>query len=178
MIFRKEVPQSMKKLIDGCELVMLYVSALATFALMLLTTADAGGRYIFNRPITGAYEITTNYLMVGAVFLGLVFGYRKGAYIRVTLLTSHLPRKFMVVLNHFVQGLSIVYGLALVVATYQQALRTIATGTTLSSIDIPQGPAYVIVPVGLFFMSLAMLLDMRKVRKGGSPLFQEDSPTV
>jgi len=69
-------------------------------------------------------------------------------------------------------------GALLVIATYQQALRTLATGTTLSSVDIPQGPAYLIVPTGLFFMSLGMLLDMRKVRKGESPLFQEDSPTT
>jgi TRAP-type transport system small permease protein len=168
----------MKKVLDVCEWVMLYVSALATFALMLLTTADAGGRYIFNRPITGAYEVTTNYLMVGAVFMGLVFGYRKGAFIRVTILTQHLPQRFVVVLNHFVQGLSIVYGVALVVASYQQALRTLATGTNLSSIEIPLGPAYVIVPVGLFFMTLAMICDMHKIRKGESPLFQLDSPTA
>jgi TRAP-type C4-dicarboxylate transport system permease small subunit len=168
----------MKKLLDGCERLMLYVSAFATFALMVLTTADAGGRYIFNHPITGAYEVTTNYLMIGAVFLGMVFGYQKGAFIRVTLLTAHLPRNVLLALNQFIQGLSILYGLALVVASFLQALRTIETGTTLSTVEIPLGPAYVIVPVGLFFMSLAMLLDMRKVRKGKSPLFQEDSPTA
>ena len=167
----------MQRLLQGCERLMLFISALSTFVLMLLTTADAGGRYLFNRPITGAYEITTNYLMIAAVFLGVAFGYRKGAYIRVTLLTDHLPRKAKLVLNHFVQGVSILYGVALVIATYLQALRTLDTHMTLSSVDIPMGPAYVIVPVGLFFMSLAMLLDMWKVRKDESPLFQADSPT-
>ena len=167
----------MKKLLDVCERLMLYISVLSTFLLMLLTTADAGGRYLFNRPITGAYEITTNYLMIAAVFLGMAFGYREGANIRVTLLTDHLPRGIKIVLDHFVQAFSIVYGAALVISTYLQALRTLETGTTLSSIDIPQGPAYVIVPVGLFFMSVAMLLDMHKVRKGKSPLFLQDSPT-
>ena len=54
----------MQKLLNGSELVMVYVSSLSTFVLMLLTTADAGGRYLFNRPITGAYEITCNYLMM------------------------------------------------------------------------------------------------------------------
>jgi TRAP-type C4-dicarboxylate transport system permease small subunit len=52
----------MQKLLNGCELVMMYVSCLSTFVLMLLTTADAGGRYLFNRPITGAYEISSNLL--------------------------------------------------------------------------------------------------------------------
>ncbi len=83
----------MRKLLNGCELVMLYVSTMSTFVLMLLTTADAGGRYLFNRPITGAYEITTNYLEIAAVFLAVCYGYREGAYIRVTFLVDRLPGK-------------------------------------------------------------------------------------
>jgi TRAP-type C4-dicarboxylate transport system permease small subunit len=169
----------MRKLLNGCERVMLYVSTLSAFVLMLLTTADAGGRYLFNRPITGAYEITSNYLMIAAIFLGASFGYHQGAYIRVTFLIDRLPGKMKLIVNHFVQVVSVVYGSLLVVATYQQALRTIESHTALSSLDfIPLGPAYVIVPVGLFFMSLSMLIDLRKVRKGKSPLFAEESPTA
>jgi TRAP-type C4-dicarboxylate transport system permease small subunit len=169
----------MRKLLNGCELVMLYVSTMSTFVLMLLTTADAGGRYLFNRPITGAYEITTNYLMIAAIFMALSFGYREGAYIRVTFLADRLPGKVKLAVNYLVQTVSMLYGVLLIIATYQQALRVISDHTTLSSLDfIPLGPAYVIVPAGLFFMSLAMLLDIGKVRKGQSPLFREESPTA
>jgi len=169
----------MQKLLRGCETVMLYVSTMSTFVLMLLTTADAGGRYLFNRPITGAYEITTNYLMIAAIFMALSFGYREGAYIRVTFLADRLPGKVKLAVNYLVQTVSMLYGVLLIIATYQQALRVISDHTTLSSLDfIPLGPAYVIVPVGLFFMSLAMLLDIGKVREGKSPLFREESPTA
>jgi hypothetical protein len=34
------------------------------------------------------------------------------------------------------------------------------------------------VPVGLLFMLVLMSLDLRKVRKGESALFKEDSPTA
>ena len=169
----------MQKLLHGCELVMVYVSCLSTFVLMLLTTADAGGRYLFNRPITGAYEVSSNYLMIAAVFLAVCYGYRAGAYIRVTFLADRLPRKVRLYVNYLVQVASLLYGVLLIVATYQQALRIIADHTNLSSLEfIPLGPAYVIVPVGLFFMSLMMLLDIRKVKKGESSLFSEDSPTA
>ena len=169
----------MQKLLNGCETVMLYVASMSTFVLMLLTTADAGGRYIFNRPITGAYEITSNYLEIAAVFLAATYAYREGAYIRVTFFVDRLPFKVKLVVNHFVQVVSMLYGVLLVIATYQQVSRVFSDHTTLSSLDfIPLWPAYVIVPVGLFFMSLAMLLDIRKVRKGQSPLFREESPTA
>lgn len=169
----------MEKVLALCERVMLYISTLSTFILMLLTTADAGGRYIFNRPITGAYEISTTYLMIAGIFMGMSFGYRQGSYIRVTLLTGHLKGKVKVAVNTFVQIISLLYGVLLVIATYRQALRTFEMHTTLSSLDyIPVGPAYVIVPVGLFFMCLAMLIDLPKVRKNKSPLFAEDEAAI
>jgi TRAP-type C4-dicarboxylate transport system permease small subunit len=168
----------MQKLLNGCEKVSTYAAAISTFVMMLLTTADAGGRYIFNRPITGAYEITQNYLMVAAVFLAMSYAYRHGANIRVTFLVDRLPRRVKLVINYFVQLFSMLYGAVLVVATFKQFLRATATGTALSSLDFPLGPAYLLVPVGLFFMSLLMLLDLRKVRKEQSSLFQEESPTA
>ncbi len=169
----------MQKLLKGFELVMVYVSCLSTFVLMLLTTVDAGGRYLFNRPITGAYEITANYLMIAGVFLAMCYGYRTGAYIRVTFLADHLPHKARLYVNYFVQVVSMLYGVLLIIATYQQALRVVGNHTNLSSLEsVPLGPAYVIVPVGLFFMSLMMLLDIRKVKKGESSLFSEESPTA
>jgi TRAP-type C4-dicarboxylate transport system permease small subunit len=168
----------MQRLLDGCENVLTYGAVFATFIMMLLTTADAAGRYLLNRPITGAYEITTNYLMVSAIFLATAFAYRGGANIRVTFLVNRLPRLMKLVVNHLVQIVSMFYCAALVYATFKQALRTIATGTTLSSIEIPQGPAYLLVPVGLFLTSLLMLVDLGKVKKGRSPLFQEESPTT
>ncbi len=170
--------ESMQKLLDGCENVLTYVAVFSTFVMMLLTTADAAGRYLLNRPITGAYEITTNYLMVAAIFLAMTYAYRGGAHIRVTFLADRLPRLVKLVVNHLVQFFSMLYCAALVYATLKQALRTIATGTTLSSIEIPQGPAYLLVPLGLFLVSLTMLVDLGKVRKGKSPLFQEESPTI
>jgi TRAP-type C4-dicarboxylate transport system permease small subunit len=168
----------LQKLLNGCETGLTYAAAFSTFVMMLLTTADAAGRYLFNHPVTGAFEITTNYLMVGAVFLAMTYGYRGGAYIRVTFLVDRLPGKVKLYVNYFVQVVSMLYFAVLVFATFKQALRTLATGTTLSSLDVPQGPAYFLVPVGLFLSALFMLMDIRKVRSGKSSLFKEESPTT
>jgi TRAP-type C4-dicarboxylate transport system permease small subunit len=168
----------MQKLLDVCENISTYVAVFSTFVMMLLTTGDAAGRYLLNHPITGAFEITTNYLMVSTIFLAMTYAYREGAHIRVTFLASRLPRLVKLIVNHLVQIVSVLYCAALVFASFKQALRTIASGTTLSSLPIPQGPAYLLVPVGLFLFVITMLIDVRKVRKGESSLFQEESPTA
>jgi TRAP-type transport system small permease protein len=168
----------MQKLLNTCETVMTYAAVVSTFVMMCLTTVDAGGRYIFNRPVTGAYEITSNYLIVAMVFFALSYGYRQGSYIRVTFFVDRFRGQVKVIMNCFVQFISTLYGMALVVATIQQFFRIFTSGTNLSSLAVPVWPAYGIVPLGLFFMSLLMLLDLRRVRKHQSSLFREESPSL
>jgi TRAP-type C4-dicarboxylate transport system permease small subunit len=170
--------ETIEKWLDRCETVLLYVAVLATFVMMCLTTADAAGRYLFNRPIAGAYEVTEKYLMVAMVFLGVCYAYRGGAYIRVTFLVDHLPRAVKIFFDYLAQIFSIVYGIILVVATAQQYLRVASDRMTLSAVDLPIAPAYLIVPVGLFFMSVLMLLDLPRVRRGESLLFKDESPIL
>ena len=162
----------MGRWLDACERVLTLAAAVATFGMMTLTTADAGGRYLFNRPILAAYEVTTNYLMVAAVFLALPYAYRQGANIRVTFLIERLGRRPRLVIDHAVQILSILYCAALVVATSQQARHVLRTGTTFVTLDfLPLWPGYLIVAIGLFFTTLLMAIDLGAVRKGRSSLF-------
>lgn len=167
-----------RKLLNAIENVLTYSAIVTTFIMMCLMTADAILRYIFHWSIVGAYEISEKYLMVGTVFLGLCYAYRRGTYIRVTFLIDRFPPKVKAIVNHFVQVFCILIGLVLLVRTVQQALYTISSGLTLSVLTFPVGPAYVIVPVGLFFLCLLMLLDLPRVRKGESSLFKEESQTI
>ena len=161
----------MQRWLDGCERVATLGAVAATFVMMLLTTADAGGRYVFNRPILAAYEVTTNYLMVVGVFLALPYGYRQGANVRVTFLAGRLRGTARLVLDHVVQVVAIAYCGVLFYATFRQALHIRSTGTTLTILDTPQWPGYLVVSIGLFLTTLLMLLDLREVRRGRSSMF-------
>ncbi|MGH7375475.1 MAG: TRAP transporter small permease [Candidatus Rokuibacteriota bacterium] len=163
----------MRRWLDGCEHVLTLVAVLATFTMMLLTTADAAGRYLLNRPILAAYEITANYLMIAAVFLALPYAYRQGANIRVTFLVERLGRRARLVIDHLVQVASIAYCAVLVFATFQQARHILATRTTFVTLDLPLWPAHLVLSVGLFLLTLMMLIDLREVRKGRSSLFMD-----
>jgi TRAP-type C4-dicarboxylate transport system permease small subunit len=163
----------MRRALDACERTFTLVAALATFCMMLLTTADAGGRYLLNRPILAAYELTTNYLMVAAVFLAMPYAYRQGANIRVTFLVERLGRRARLAIDHLVQAVSIVCGTTLVYATFQQARHVMTTGTTFVTLDLPMWPSHLLVCLGLLLTSLWMLIDLSVVRRGRSSLFRD-----
>jgi TRAP-type C4-dicarboxylate transport system permease small subunit len=159
--------------LDRCEWVLTLVAAVATLGMMLLTTADAGGRYLLNRPILAAYELTTTYLMIAAVFLAMPYAYRQGANIRVTFLVARLVPQARRVVDHVVQVISMLYCAALVFATFQQTRHVRTTGTTFVTLDLPLWPAHLIVCVGLLVTTLMLAVDLLEVRKGRSSLFRD-----
>lgn len=168
----------MRNFLNSYEKVLTYLAMGCTAMITCLTTADAMGRYLINRPIMGAYEITQSYFMVATVFLGLCYAYREGAYIRVSFFVDHLPSQVNIVLNYFVQIFTILLGLILLIGAVWQAYRSIVGGVVLGFLRIPAWPPYVILCIGFFSMNLVMVLDLWKIRSGLSGLFKGQSSEV
>lgn len=164
----------MQTWLDRGERVLTLVAVVTAFIMMVLTTADAVGRYVFNRPILVAYELTTNYLMVAAVFLAMPLAYRGGANIRVTFLVNRIRGTTRLVIDHAVQIVSMLYCAALVVATAQQAYHMMTTRTMFTTVELPMWPGHVAVSIGLFLTAVMMLVDIGQVRSGRSSLFTEE----
>ena len=166
------------KLLWWCELVLIYTAVLAAFLIMCLTSVDAVARYALNSPILGAYEITEKYLMVATIFLGMSYAYRGGVFIRVTFLVDRLSGKAKLAADFFAYFVSLVFCAVVLTATAQQALRSLADETNLSALPIPVGPAYCLIPIGLFAMSVLMILDLPRVRDGRALLFVSEAPAA
>ena len=166
-----------RKCLSSCENVFVYTAMGSTFVMMCLTTADAVGRYLFKWPIPVAYEITERYLMPITLSLGLSYAYRGGSFIRVTFLVDRLPTLVKLIVNNLVQVITTLYATALVLATLRRTLQMMETGGTLANIKLQLWPAYLVVPVGLFVMTVLMVFDLREVKSGKSHLFQEGSLT-
>jgi TRAP-type C4-dicarboxylate transport system permease small subunit len=149
---------------------------ISAFIMVCLTAADAMGRYFLNQPISGAYEITENYLMIFAVYFALAYAYHEGANIRITFLVSRLSSQAKLVINYFVQIFSILFILFLLVSATKMNLGRLGDIVELSkTLRIPLWPAYLIISVGLLFMGVLVFLDLREVKRGTSGLFKEES---
>ncbi len=168
----------LRKLLSLCEFVLVCSAVAATAAMMLLTSADALSRYLLNSPILGAYEITEKYLIVAAIFLGLSYAYRGGVFIRVTFLVDRLPPRWKILADHFAHALSLGYCLILVAATAQQAWLALSDTTSMSALPVLTGPAYAFVPLGFLALTVLMLIDLPRVRRGNALLFAQDAPAA
>ena len=66
------------------------VSGVLLVSLMLITGVDVIGRYVLNKPLTGAFELTE--MLLGAlVFASLPLVSRAGAHVEVDMFAGSLP---------------------------------------------------------------------------------------
>jgi TRAP-type C4-dicarboxylate transport system permease small subunit len=162
----------MRKLLKGYEKALNYLSMACAVVIGALTTADVFGRYFFNRPISGTYEVTESYLMVSLVFLGLCTAYRGGGLIRVEFFISRMPLWLRMSLNYFVQIFSILLEIFFLIAVVWQAYRSVLSGVVLGALRIPAWPPYIIVCIGVFSITLLTVTDLWKVKSGESGLMK------
>lgn len=153
------------------------LGALAGFllaTLAMITFCDVVGRYVFNAPITGAYEIV-QFLMAGIVAAAMpVVTYRR-LHVTIDLLDALLPRAARRVQSVVVDGVCMVvlggvaWRLWLLGAEHQEY------GDVTVFLALPIHPlAYAIAVImgvaALSSFALMMLELLRAARQGGGPL--------
>ncbi|MGH1446958.1 MAG: TRAP transporter small permease [Cognatishimia sp.] len=138
------------------------LSALTLLTMMALTSTDVIARYIVNRPIRGAFEIT-ELLLVCLVFLSMPLACRAGTHVEVELIEpkSLVMMKISSSFAHLC-GFAIFAVLAWQIFDYAE--RFARYGQVTNSLEIPLSwPAYLasaccalsaLVFVGLLFKTL------------------------
>lgn len=109
------------------------------FALMMLTVVDVVARYVFNRPLRGAFEVTELLLLV-LIFAGLPLVSLANEHVSMDFIDRALGPRALRGLAAFVQALcaAIMFGLAYLI--WLKADRIRAYGDATDVLRILYGP--------------------------------------
>ncbi len=114
-------------------------AAVLLFALMMLTTADVIGRYVFNWPIRGAFEIT-ELLLLTLIFAGLPLASRADEHVTLDFIDMTLREKGRLRLRRLVDFICGILILALAWAVWIKAGNIAGYGDTTEVLRIPVAP--------------------------------------
>jgi TRAP-type C4-dicarboxylate transport system permease small subunit len=89
---------ALKRVVNPLVQIINYVAAGVLALMMFLTAADVLLRYIFNRPVSGTWELTS-YMMAIVVGFGISYCALVKGLISVEVLTSHFSDRTQAVLN-------------------------------------------------------------------------------
>jgi TRAP-type C4-dicarboxylate transport system permease small subunit len=141
----------------AADVVLGAVAAAVLFAMMALTTVDVIGRYVFNSPLRGAYELT-QLLMIGLIFAGLPTVTRRADHITVGLFNNAF-RGWVRTARDAIIALIVAVGASyLAWRTYGLAMRFSVFGDVTASAKIPLAPIAFAGAAALLLSALAALV--------------------
>ncbi len=142
------------------------IAGLMCFLMMAIVSINVIGRYLFNVPLSGAFEATQSMLTV-MVFFSMALTQYHGGHIRVVVLTRRMPEKVRRALNVAMLGAgAILFGLASF-ATFHFAMESYSVNEQeWGSIRYPIYPIKFVVFAGLVLLTIQFALDMIKEMLG------------
>ena len=141
--------------------IMVYIASVALFGMMMLTVGDVFGRYFFNKPIEGSWELTGMLLICAGTWAMAYCQIQKG-HIRISFILDRLPEKAQAILTSFAYligmvAFSVMSWRAVVLTQYY---LTVKTGHSTETLNIPNFPFSIMLAVGAGMLALVLLFDL------------------
>ena len=137
------------------------VGVTALTLLMLLTAVDVCLRYIFGRPITGAYELN-EFMMAILVAFGLAYAAVQKGHINVDVILSRSSPRSQAVINSITALLSLGFFILMTWRCILYAEKMRGGGYESQSLAIPIYPFVYAVALGCAILVLVLLIFLRE----------------
>jgi TRAP-type C4-dicarboxylate transport system permease small subunit len=115
------------------------VAASLIFAMMTWTTIDVIGRYVFNSPLRGGFELT-ELMLAALIFTALPLATERGEHIVVDLTDAFLPTGAVRSQVMVMSWLSAVVLIVLSWRLWHKAGDLVADGSVTNTLDVPLAP--------------------------------------
>ena len=115
------------------------VAGIVLFVLMMLTALDVVGRYLLNRPLPGAFEIT-EMMLAALIYCGLPLVSARREHIVIDTFDPYMPRPMKRGLDMLAEILcsASLFGMAWLV--FRRATRVLDYGDTTTVLKLPLAP--------------------------------------
>ncbi len=140
---------------------MAVIAAFVLAAMMLLTVADVIGRYFFNHPIKGTWELV-GLLLVCAGTWGLGYCQMEKAHISITILLERFSKQVKLLISMIATLLGLV-GFSLI--SWQMFLLAkkyffLPRGNVTDTLGLPYSPFMLSLSIGAGMMALMLLANL------------------
>jgi len=146
----------------------LFAASLLIFAMVWLVFYEVVMRYIFHNPPMLADEISA-YMLVGIVFLGLVYCFKEKGHIRLEILVGRLSPKTSKWLRVITLFIFLTYSVALTKLGCELVIYSYTHYFfSMSILRVPLYLPQLVLPIGCFLLSIQLLFEISKLTLRGT----------
>ena len=128
-------------------------------ALMFLGAADVIGRYFLNAPVKGANEVAEVMLSV-AILFSWAYNLSNKGHVQIELVFDRLPARAQPIIDIFTNLIVLTIFVLMVWQGIERAMYARKVGEVIDVVDIPIYPFLLVVPIGAFFLSLELIVQL------------------
>jgi TRAP-type C4-dicarboxylate transport system permease small subunit len=161
--------QSILKILQRLSSYLAYIGAISLFLMMCLTIADVTGRYLFNKPILGAFELT-EFMVLVLIFSFLAYAQSHKSHINVDLFMMFFPEKLRTLIEIFNHVACLAIMILITWTGFQNALEVMEAGESSPNLALPNYPFVFFLVFGCAIMCIEFIKDIVALfrdRKGG-----------
>ena len=135
------------------------VSLASLVVMTLVTVVDVAGRYLFNRPLSGALELS-ELLMVFLVFGAFAVTELQNGHVDIDVLVARFSPRARALSESFAALLSVGFWGVITWRTALHAQNVRAAGETTPNLSLPIAPFVWVAAVGTAFFTLALAVRL------------------
>ena len=158
-MFFRNLASNLERVIAPLTLVVSYIAACVLGVMSLLTVADVVGRYIFNKPIPGTFELGEFQLAI-IVFFGIAYcGIQRG-HVTIGLVVSRLRQRTQDVIDSIMYAFFFIFLCLLSWQLYKYAIELWHNGFRSSILKLPVFPSIFVAAFGCTLLSVVVLIHL------------------
>lgn len=151
----------MRNIVYQVNKVCIMVTSTFLIAIVLLTTASVGRRYLFGSEIIAVLNID-EFLLVAVTFIGLAWTQLRQGHIATDFLYVRMKERSQLVTSIATAVISIFFASLITAAGWSMALESLRTGESAFSTGamVPLWPARFIIPIGAGLYVVSLLFNL------------------
>lgn len=161
----KRISLSVLKFLQNLSTYLAFIGAFSLFVMMCLTIVDVAGRYLFNQPVLGTYELT-EFMVLILIFSFLAYTQSKKSHISVDLFMMFFPEKlktYIEIINHLA---CLAIMILITWMGFEKALEMIHTGESSPNLTLPTYPFVFFLVIGCAVMCIEFGRDIFMILMG------------
>ena len=148
-------------LLKRVENLLAYIACAAYLFMVVSMSFDALGRYLFDNPIAGSYEINILYAFPMLVYLGLAYTYREKAHIAIDLVFDRASKKNQYIMSIISSLLVSVVAFLLFIQTGGRFLNSYNLNEVYVGVyNFPLYIGYLAVVIGFLFLFIRSAFEL------------------
>ena len=153
--------------------VLNWIGYLALSGMILVTTANVFGRYIFKRPLLGEFDmVELGMAILGGIAMFLAAIQRH--HVSVDVLVVRFSRRIRLILASVACLMGFVTWAVLAYRAFLDGLGNLENGSRTATLFVPQGPFEIVLAIGIFLLCLTLLIqafrpERSEEKEGGGP---------